>query len=165
MEEQKPKHKRKPLPEPPSIESSDNISHKQRVALENEAALASFNTNTLVPCNFCGRTFLEEKLAIHNKSCQAGKTSKRVGESVGPRKDSQIIATKRNVNSPVAPAAPVVDTTSYSGSFSSNRKKMQESRSSPLVTVQNQELEIRLQKLENMALNIVSEIKSIRQSL
>lgn len=46
--------------------------------LSNEA----YNTEALSTCAFCGRTFLPEKLAIHNRSCTAENPARRVTDAV-----------------------------------------------------------------------------------
>lgn len=54
----------------------------------NALATAAFNTEALDTCEHCGRTFLPEKLKIHNKSCTAEKPARRVDQSV--RKSADI---------------------------------------------------------------------------
>lgn len=46
----------------------------------NKLASEKFNTEVMEACKFCGRTFLAEKLPIHNKSCTADHPARRVGE-------------------------------------------------------------------------------------
>lgn len=48
----------------------------------NRLATATFNTETLETCNFCGRTFLAEKLKIHNRSCTSDNPARKVSENV-----------------------------------------------------------------------------------
>lgn len=48
----------------------------------NRIASEAFNNEALARCAFCGRTFLPEKLAIHNKSCTAENPARRVNEGV-----------------------------------------------------------------------------------
>jgi hypothetical protein len=48
----------------------------------NKLASETFNTETLSTCAFCGRTFLAEKLAIHNRSCTADNPARRISEGV-----------------------------------------------------------------------------------
>ena len=45
----------------------------------NKMATTAFNTESLSTCAFCGRTFLPEKLIIHNRSCTADHPARRVG--------------------------------------------------------------------------------------
>ena len=81
-ESQKPTSERKPLPPEPKINiDSDNelnggnipskvVSSKKSVnAIDalNIAASETFNKVSLSQCEYCGRSFLQEKLAIHNK--------------------------------------------------------------------------------------------------
>jgi hypothetical protein len=44
----------------------------------NQRATDTFNTESLSTCPYCGRTFLPEKLVIHNKSCTAENPARRV---------------------------------------------------------------------------------------
>lgn len=48
----------------------------------NKLASEAFNTESLAQCTYCGRTFLPEKLAIHNRSCTADKPARKVTDSV-----------------------------------------------------------------------------------
>lgn len=48
----------------------------------NRLASATFNAETLDTCKFCGRTFLAEKLVIHNRSCTVDNPARRVNEAV-----------------------------------------------------------------------------------
>ncbi len=48
----------------------------------NKLASEAFNTETLSQCAYCGRTFLPEKLLIHNRSCTADNPARRVTDNV-----------------------------------------------------------------------------------
>ncbi len=48
----------------------------------NKLASEAFNTETLSQCAYCGRTFLPEKLLIHNRSCTADNPARRVTDTV-----------------------------------------------------------------------------------
>jgi DNA-directed RNA polymerase subunit RPC12/RpoP len=74
----KPAKERRPLPPDPSQYMSSSGLGGDNFDEYNDAAMKSFN-NTLVPCQYCGRKFLPEKLAIHNRSCTASNPAKRVG--------------------------------------------------------------------------------------
>lgn len=54
----------------------------------NKLASEAFNAVALNRCEFCGRTFLAEKLAIHNKSCTASNPCRRVDEPVRRGKET-----------------------------------------------------------------------------
>lgn len=70
----KPPKERRPLPPDPSdFMGSSNLDEF------NDEAMKSWQ-KTLVPCSFCGRKFLPDKLAIHNRSCTASNPAKRVGQ-------------------------------------------------------------------------------------
>lgn len=71
-EELKPKHERRGLPSAPKItpellkklameEKGNPEAEVDLLRAQNEAAYQSYNTVSLHPCEFCGRTFLEEK--------------------------------------------------------------------------------------------------------
>lgn len=46
----------------------------------NRIASETFNTESLATCEHCGRTFLPEKLLIHNRSCTVDHPARRVGQ-------------------------------------------------------------------------------------
>lgn len=48
----------------------------------NKLANDTYNNETLSTCAHCGRTFLPEKLATHNKSCTADNPARKVKDSV-----------------------------------------------------------------------------------
>jgi len=76
---------RKPLPSEPNdaINVGKKASEMTAADLEqmNQMAADSFNTNIMSKCEYCGRTFMPEKLLIHNRSCTASNPAKRVGGS------------------------------------------------------------------------------------
>mmetsp|Transcript_14523 Transcript_14523/g.21374 ORF Transcript_14523/g.21374 Transcript_14523/m.21374 type:complete len:287 (-) Transcript_14523:262-1122(-) len=96
-ENQKPRHERKPLPPTPRASggggggsseqavgggntSGADMSQAELDAM-NAAAQDAYNNEALSTCLYCGRSFLPEKLLIHNKSCTAEKPAKRVGQA------------------------------------------------------------------------------------
>jgi len=81
----KPPKERRPCPPDPMLFSSNKRGYTENeLALENAAAMKSFET-TLSQCRNCGRTFLPEKLATHNRSC----TSSNPARSVNAGGDSR----------------------------------------------------------------------------
>lgn len=48
----------------------------------NKAAGDAFKTVSLATCQWCGRTFLPEKLVIHNRSCTQDNPARKVAENV-----------------------------------------------------------------------------------
>jgi hypothetical protein len=48
----------------------------------NKLSTAAFNTEALDTCAFCGRTFLAEKLVIHNRSCTAENPARKLTDGV-----------------------------------------------------------------------------------
>ena len=74
-QQQKPKHERRPCPEPPKeFTAALNGSSTGGYDLEayNAQAFDSYNTKALVPCDGCGRTFLPDSLIKHQKACKGG---------------------------------------------------------------------------------------------
>ena len=72
----KPKNKRRPLPEPPKNFEDiicGKITTEDREEY-NDQAFKEYNEKALEPCEFCGRTFLPDRLVVHLKSCGKGKT-------------------------------------------------------------------------------------------
>lgn len=77
----------------------------------NRLATATFNTETLETCVYCGRTFLAEKLTIHNRSCTADNPARRVNETI--KRGSSVV-----VSEPIPPrTAPTLS--GRSGKFAS----------------------------------------------
>ncbi|XP_066468659.1 zinc finger protein 475 [Tiliqua scincoides] len=66
--DQLPKHLRRPEPKKPEIRSIGAKGYYDLDAL-NEAAFASVQSQ-LVPCDICGRTFLPDRLIVHQRSCK-----------------------------------------------------------------------------------------------
>lgn len=61
---------------------TNGLSTRAMLDVMNAAASESYNTGMLSACRYCGRTFLPEKLAIHNRSCTADNPARRVTDSV-----------------------------------------------------------------------------------
>lgn len=73
-ESQKPKNQRRPVPQAPSAQTggaSWNDINKQHAA-----AMTAFEQQAMCECPNCGRTFLEDRLAVHSRSCKSGSPSK-----------------------------------------------------------------------------------------
>jgi hypothetical protein len=69
---------------PDKISPSQDGANAEGLSLEdiNKLATEAFNNEALSRCAFCGRTFLQEKLAIHNRSCTAENPARRVNDGV-----------------------------------------------------------------------------------
>ncbi|KFQ46794.1 Zinc finger protein 474, partial [Nestor notabilis] len=63
-----PKHLRRPEPKKPEVRPVQARGMYDLDSL-NEAASISAQ-NQLVPCDICGRTFLPDRLIVHQKSCK-----------------------------------------------------------------------------------------------
>ncbi|CAM9096633.1 unnamed protein product, partial [Ectocarpus fasciculatus] len=90
-QERLPKSERKPLPKEP--EAGDPLGGKGSLEAQNEAATQVFNTESLEACANCGRTFLKERLIIHQKSCTSSSPAKRVGAARLSSSDEQTTTT------------------------------------------------------------------------
>ncbi|KFP78572.1 Zinc finger protein 474, partial [Acanthisitta chloris] len=60
-----PRHLRRPEPRKPEVRTDSSCTHTD----ENEAAYYSAQAQ-LVPCGNCGRTFLPDRLMVHEKCCR-----------------------------------------------------------------------------------------------
>lgn len=80
-EAQKDRKDRRPVPKPAAAMPTGklNLQDAASMAAYNEAATKQFNERALVPCQNCGRTFFEDRLAIHLRSCRPGNEAARVG--------------------------------------------------------------------------------------
>jgi hypothetical protein len=59
-----------------------NVPTAQELEEINRLSTAAFNTEALDTCAYCGRTFLAEKLVIHNRSCTAENPARRLTDAV-----------------------------------------------------------------------------------
>ena len=90
-EELKPVKERRRCPDNPFnsnvavLKAAGGGSTRGLIDAMNAAASESYNTGMLTACNYCGRTFLPEKLAIHNRSCTSDNPARRVTDSVNRR--------------------------------------------------------------------------------
>ena len=84
-EELKPPKERRRCPDNPFNGMSMKGITSQRGLMDamNTAAAEAFTTGVMSSCRYCGRTFLPEKLLIHNRSCTADNPARRVTDSVG----------------------------------------------------------------------------------
>eukprot|EP01138_Halocafeteria_seosinensis_P006023 gb/GECG01006156.1/.p1 GENE.gb/GECG01006156.1/~~gb/GECG01006156.1/.p1 ORF type:complete len:166 (+),score=20.47 gb/GECG01006156.1/:1-498(+) len=102
QEAHKPKGQRRPLPQPPSSFQSNEGGGVQgspggrpqtapqgngatgwspaELQARNEAAMKTFNEESLQKCENCGRTFLPDRLAVHQRSCTAERAAKSIEE-------------------------------------------------------------------------------------
>lgn len=79
-----PPNQRRKLPTVPLDAIPDvNFMSAKELDEHNDAAFRAYNDTALTPCQYCGRTFLPERLAIHNRSCTADRPAKRVGGTQG----------------------------------------------------------------------------------
>jgi len=81
----KPKRERRPLPQPPKDFDDIAIGKVKVNNLDkyNDDAFKEFNEKALEPCQFCGRTFLPDRLVVHLRSCgnQSSKGAAKRGKS------------------------------------------------------------------------------------
>jgi protein-arginine kinase activator protein McsA len=88
-----PKERRKCPSDPTAGQSFGNsssgmsMSRKELDSL-NAASQQVWTAESLSKCRYCGRSFLPEKIGIHNKSCTADNPARRVDESVNRRVDN-----------------------------------------------------------------------------
>ena len=116
------KSERKPVPSDPcagglggsSQCTSDALnskgqSGKSGMNLEemNRMASETFNTVSLSQCEHCGRSFLHEKLVIHNRSCTADKPGRRAPTKADPpvSKEPESTPTKKEKAAPKTPTS------------------------------------------------------------
>mmetsp|Transcript_33350 Transcript_33350/g.58491 ORF Transcript_33350/g.58491 Transcript_33350/m.58491 type:complete len:355 (-) Transcript_33350:43-1107(-) len=85
-ESKKPKKERKPLPQAPSEIAIGGV---QDIEAHNKAASAAFEEQVMRQCPNCYRTFLEDRLEIHLRSCRPDRPHKLVGTGAAPREISR----------------------------------------------------------------------------
>ncbi|KAG7379801.1 hypothetical protein PHYPSEUDO_008097, partial [Phytophthora pseudosyringae] len=108
QEEAKPKKERRPVPKtPPGIGEGGGGMTRQEIEALNQAAQEAYNVHGMETCEFCGRTFAEGRLAIHNKSCTADTVAKKAADGAAPRNKKEIVDYGR-----ARPAKPRLDSQS-----------------------------------------------------
>jgi hypothetical protein len=78
-EAKKPRAHRRPLPTAPDYEALASMPAAELEA-HNEAAFRNYNDAVLQKCGNCGRTFLPDRLLIHQRSCTSANPARRVGD-------------------------------------------------------------------------------------
>jgi hypothetical protein len=118
-EAEKDPRDRKKLPEDPMLklgvggDSEDGGSPMptaKQLEEINKLSSAAFNTEALDTCAFCGRTFLPEKLLIHNRSCTAENPARKITDNVkrggGAANTPMVTPTKsESTSTPVRPTS------------------------------------------------------------
>ncbi len=91
-EELKPLKERRACPSDPLQGlASGPLTHAQ-VERVNAAAMETWSSAALATCQWCGRSFLPEKIAIHNRSCTQDNPARRVTDPVNRRVDAAAMA-------------------------------------------------------------------------
>ena len=145
------KSERKPVPSDPcaggagggSQSASDALNNKGQsgksgMNLEeiNRMASETFNTVSLSQCEHCGRSFLHEKLVIHNRSCTADKPGRRAPTKVDApiSKEPESNSIKKEKAAPKAPtvksSAPKPQSPQSSGQVADEKMTSEDSKSS-----------------------------------
>eukprot|EP00929_Paragymnodinium_shiwhaense_P024615 TRINITY_DN1508_c1_g1_i1.p1 TRINITY_DN1508_c1_g1~~TRINITY_DN1508_c1_g1_i1.p1 ORF type:complete len:777 (+),score=164.11 TRINITY_DN1508_c1_g1_i1:167-2497(+) len=103
QEQQKPASARRPLPTKPEVDVAGGRTKY------NEAARSNFNTEALVPCPNCGRTFLPDRLEVHLRSCHPKDDGPAVAKRLSqrPSVDAAAAAAADNQAMPSPPSAPL----------------------------------------------------------
>ncbi|KAM6109737.1 zinc finger protein 475 [Phoenicopterus ruber ruber] len=78
--DQLPRHLRRPEPRKPEVLTGGSC----MLTAENEAAYHSAQAH-LLPCGNCGRTFLPDRLIVHQKSCRGGSSGVGLSSSSTPK--------------------------------------------------------------------------------
>jgi hypothetical protein len=95
-EAQKDPRERKPLPQDPSegfgTVDRSNLTAEQ-LQIINDKSSQQYNNVSLSQCQWCGRTFLPEKLVVHNRSCTQENPAKRIGAASDHRSEDAPAAT------------------------------------------------------------------------
>ena len=121
-EEKNPPKDRRPLPEDPFINftgSSKGVNNEANLEELNKIAQEQFKTAALVACQFCNRTFLPEKLLIHNRSCTVDTPAKKVEKLATPHATPERPKTSQqgsNSRTPLSATTPISKTATSTSS-------------------------------------------------
>ena len=170
-EKLKPEKQRRPLPVEPKVLGAtfSSSSSFDRDAL-NDAAFTSFNDQALVQCGACGRTFLPDALAHHQKACTRARPLFKKRNAAMAGRDVRM---RKNATAPAAvciSAAPRVptdggeqSTPKSSSSSSSAAASRQHQTLPPDQDHANESLASRVSRLEAMAEAQSREVLELRR--
>lgn len=104
-EAQKPPRERRPVPQAPSLPVEVPVgATRADLDRRNEAAMAAFEEQGMVQCEHCGRTFLSERLPVHQRSCTAEHPARAVNKPGAQEEAKATLAATISV--PRSPAKP-----------------------------------------------------------
>ena len=106
----KPKRERRPLPKPPTETPLNNTS--SGIEEHNKIVAEAFEKTVMRQCQNCGRTFLEDRLAIHQRSCTADHPARAINQGASPTRSAQPVVSKPSPPKRAAPAQAKVSTNS-----------------------------------------------------
>ena len=121
-EEKNPPKDRRPLPEDPFVNftgSSKGTNNEANLEELNKIAQEQFKTAALVACQYCNRTFLPEKLLIHNRSCTVDTPAKKVEKLATPHATPERPKTTQqgsNSRTPLSATTPIPKTATSTSS-------------------------------------------------
>ena len=120
-EEKNPPKDRRPLPEDPFLNFNGSSKGNNEANLEeiNKIAQEQFKTAALVSCQFCNRSFLPEKLLIHNRSCTVDTPAKKVEKLTTPHATPERPKTSQqgsNSRTPLSATTPIPKTATSTSS-------------------------------------------------
>lgn len=99
-EAQKPPRERRPVPQAPELPVDVPVGATQGdLDRRNAAAMTAFEEQAMMQCEHCGRTFLAERLPVHQRSCTAEHPARAVVGKGGPVEE-----TKAPLAAPRSPA-------------------------------------------------------------
>ena len=80
-----PKHLRRKMPSKPDYSKFASGDYDENYIEEVNEASYKAAQEQLIPCSNCGRTFLPDRLQVHQKSCTVDNPMKRAGDGAMPR--------------------------------------------------------------------------------
>ena len=102
-EAQKPPRERRPVPQVPQAAADVPIGASNAdLDRRNEVAMAAFEEQAMMQCEHCGRTFLAERLPVHQRSCTAEHPARAVNGKGGPAEETKAAP----IAAPRSPARP-----------------------------------------------------------
>ena len=97
-----PKHLRRKMPSKPDYDVLKSGDYNQNVLDKINELSFKAAQDQLIPCEYCGRTFLPDRLQVHHRSCNADKPSNRrtatISRTGGRTPADSPLATSNNKN-------------------------------------------------------------------